>query len=298
MKRVVGISLGSPKRDHAVMVNLFGECIRVERVGTGGDMRKMIALIKEMDGKVDAFGLGGMDLYIQVADRRYTIRDAKKIVNAARITPILDGSGLKNTLERRIIKYLATEKKFFTDKKKVLMVCAADRFGMAQTLEECGCKVTYGDLLFVLGLPIPFTSYAALSKALHLVAPVASQLPFTWLYPTGEKQEKSSPRFTRYFEEAEIIAGDYHFIRRYMPPRLNDKVIITNTVTADDLVFLRERGVKALVTTTPELEGRSFGTNVMEALLVAISGKKEELSAGEYSELLEKLNMKPRLVYF
>ena len=59
MKHVVSISLGSSKRDHVVTINIMGEECRVERLGTDGNMQKMIEKIRELDGKVDAFGLGG-----------------------------------------------------------------------------------------------------------------------------------------------------------------------------------------------------------------------------------------------
>ena len=107
MKRVVSVSIGSDKRDHQAEVELLGEKILIERRGTNGDIKKAIDLIKELDGKVDAFGMGGIDLYLVCAGRRYLLRDAKKILLAAENTPIVDGSGLKNTLERRIIAQLA-----------------------------------------------------------------------------------------------------------------------------------------------------------------------------------------------
>jgi hypothetical protein len=53
--------------------------------------------------------------------------------------------------------------------------------------------------------------------------------------------------------------------------------------------------VKYLVTTTPVLDGRSFGTNMMEAALVAISGKNRPLTWEEYSELLDQLGFEPQL---
>jgi hypothetical protein len=146
LKHVVGISLGSSTRDHVVTVELKGEKYKIERIGTDGDMKKMVERIAELDGQVDAFGLGGMDLYIYAVDRRYVIRDAKRIVKAAQKTPIVDGSGLKNTLERRAIEYLASHTDLFKEQKKVLLMCAMDRLGMAQALEAVGCKMTYGDL--------------------------------------------------------------------------------------------------------------------------------------------------------
>jgi len=59
MKRAVSISLGSSKRDKAVEVELLGQKVSIERIGTNGDMEKAAHLYKEMDGKVDAFGVGG-----------------------------------------------------------------------------------------------------------------------------------------------------------------------------------------------------------------------------------------------
>jgi hypothetical protein len=38
-----------------------------------GIWAKMIEMIKELDGKVDCFGLGGMDLYAYAGEKRYLI---------------------------------------------------------------------------------------------------------------------------------------------------------------------------------------------------------------------------------
>jgi len=296
MKRVVGISLGSSERNHVVTVNMLGVECRIERIGTDGDMQKMIDIITELDGKVDAFGLGGMDLYVHAVDRRYEIRDARRIVKAARKTPIVDGSGLKNTLERRAIEYLAEHTALFNDSPKVLLMCAMDRFGMAQALEAAGCQMTYGDFLFILNIPLPLRSLKTLAGFARVFAPIVVQLPFSMIYPTGEKQKVSKPRFARYFEAADIIAGDFHFIRRYMPAVLPGKTIITNTVIRADVDLMKERQVKTLITTTPEMEGRSFGTNIMEALLVCLAGSKTKLTAEQYDRLLVELQIKPRII--
>ena len=296
MKRVVGISLGSSKRNHEVTVELMGQGYKIERIGTDGNMNKMVEIIKELDGKVEAFGLGGMDLYIYAVDRRYSFRDAKRIVKAAQKTPIVDGSGLKNTLERRAIEYVARNTDIFDKPKKVLLMSAMDRLGMAQALEAAGGMMTYGDFPYTIGVPLPLKSLRTLAFAARILAPLVCQLPFQMIYPTGEKQTVNKPRFTRYFLENDVIAGDFHFIHRYMPEELPGKIIITNTVTAADVDFLRERGLKTLITTTPEMNGRSFGTNIMEALLVCMAEGDHELSEEQYNMLLKELNLKPRIL--
>ena len=48
------------------------------------------------------------------------------------------------------------------------------------------------------------------------------------------------------------------------------ELVVTNTTTPQDVELFRKCGVKYLVTTTPVLEGRSFGTNMMEAALIAV----------------------------
>ena len=70
------------------------------------------------------------------------------------------------------------------------------------------------------------------------------------------------------------------------------KVVVTNTTTEADVKFLKEAGVKYLVTSTPVLDGRSFGTNMMEAALVAASGRREPVDyrhADAYFKEVEEL---------
>jgi hypothetical protein len=80
-----------------------------------------------------------------------------------------------------------------------------------------------------------------------------------------------------------------------MPDNMQGKVIVTNTTTPEDVELFRKCGVKYLVTTTPVLDGRSFGTNMMEAAMVAVSGKGRPLTWPELTEMLGKLGFEPQL---
>ncbi|MDP1546503.1 MAG: hypothetical protein Q8L87_10805, partial [Anaerolineales bacterium] len=59
---------------------------------------------------------------------------------------------------------------------------------------------------------------------------------------------------------------------------------------------LKERGVKTVVTTTPRFDGRSFGTNMNEAMLTAYAGKGRRLSDDELNELIDTLGITPAVL--
>lgn len=294
--RVVSVSLGSSNRDHAVSVELLGRQVSVERIGTDGDFARACSMISELDGHVAAIGLGGIDLYLVAGRRKYVIRQALRLARCAKLTPVVDGSGLKNTLERETIRWLVREGIVAFRGKRVLVVSAVDRFGMAEAFVEAGAQTVFGDLVFALNIPLPIRSLGTVRVLAALLLPLLCRLPISVLYPTGAKQERTTPRHARWFQEADVVAGDFHFIRRNMPERMHGKVVITNTTTPDDVALLRERGAAVLVTTTPEFEGRSFGTNVMEGVLIALAGKRpEEMQPRDYLELLIRLGWRPRV---
>jgi len=271
MKKVVSVSLGSSIRNHRIRIRICGEVVRIVRIGTDGDIRKAKNWIRRLDGRVDAIGLGGIDRYLTIGERRYPFRQAESLARMAVCSPVCDGSSLKNTLERDAVRCLDRTLGSLRG-KRVLLLSATDRCGMAETFDACGADIVCGDLLYGLGLPMPMRRLSVLRRLAAWLLPVITRCPIQTLYPIGREQTERKPRFTRYFDEADIIAGDYHYIHRYMPDRLDGKIIVTNTTTEEDRVFLKRSGARLLVTTTPILGGRSFGTNVMEAVLVALSG--------------------------
>lgn len=293
MKRAVSVSIGSSKRDKAVELELLGETVRIERIGTDGDMEKAAKMFAELDGKVDAFGVGGADLGVLVDGKWYRLYGAEPLVRYVKKTPVVDGVGVKNTLERRVAQFI--EKNIEVSPKRVLFTAGVDRWGMTKSFLEAGYECVFGDLMFALDIPIPIKSEGALKTAASLMMPIVGRLPFKMLYPTGDDQEKNTPKHGKYYEWASVIAGDCHFIKRYMPARMDGKVICTNTTTPADVEAFRKAGVSTLVTTTPVMDGRSFGTNMIEAALVAVSGKGRPLTHDELNELIDKLGFAPQI---
>jgi len=211
MKRAVSISIGSSKRDKAVEVNLLGETVSIERIGTDGDMEAAARKYQELDGKVDAFGVGGADLGLMVDNKWYPLYSVWPMIRFVKETPIVDGVGLKYTLENRSAALLDAKIGDYINKaggKKVFVVSGADRWGMSSGFFNAGYECTFGDLMFGLGIPIALHTAQQLKNFAAILMPIAGRLPFEWVYPTGEKQEVRIPKFERYYHDATVIAGD------------------------------------------------------------------------------------------
>lgn len=130
----------------------------IERLGTDGDLEKARQLLEELDGHVDALGLGGTDLYVYAGGQSLYLSRISSADQKCKKTPVLDGSGLKNSLERSLINRLAADGTIAFQGKKVLLVCGVDRFGMAEALVANGADVTFGDLIFGLNWEHPIKS--------------------------------------------------------------------------------------------------------------------------------------------
>jgi hypothetical protein len=295
VKRAVSISIGSSRRDKSVEVELLGEKVRIERIGTDGSMEKAAQLYRELDGKVDAFGVGGTDLGLTVGTRFYPLFSIRPMIRYVRQTPLVDGAGLRSTIEAQIAQFIDDQLDGYITEKNVLVTSGVDRWDMAMSFQRAGYECVFGDLMFALGIPIALHRVKTVKLLAALMLPFVGRLPFDWVYPTGEKQEKRSPKYERFYHWATVLAGDCHYVKRYMPDHLEGKIVATNTTTPADVELFRQVGIKYLVTSTPVLDGRSFGTNMMEAALIAVSGKGRKLSLEELGQMLNQLDFKPQI---
>ena len=292
MKRAVSVSLGSSARDKQVTITLKNEQVRVERIGTDGDVEKSRRLFAELDGVVDALGVGGVDLYLRLKGREYPLHAALKLVQDVHQTPVVDGRGLKHTLERRVFELAAPQIGDLPRFRKAFVPVAADRLGLAEAMADVADEVIIGDLMVALEIPIPIRGIPSYHRLARVLFPAVSHFPMSLLF-YGSGGDEHEPKYQRYWEEADLIAGDFLFMRKHVPDDLSGKTVVTNTTTAENREFLRERGVGLVITTTPRYEGRSFGTNMMEAALTAYAGKGRPLTDAELNALIDELDLRP-----
>ena len=137
MKHAVSISIGSSKRNKAVEVELLGEMVRIERIGTDGSMEKAAQLYRELDGKVDAFGVGGTDLGLTVGSKWYPLYSVQPMVRFIKQTPLVDGAGLKKPLKSGLRHFIEAKIGDYIKEKKVLITCRSGSLGYDHVIYEC-----------------------------------------------------------------------------------------------------------------------------------------------------------------
>ena len=287
-KEIVSVSLGPSSRDYEFTTRIFGEEVRVRRMGSDGDAHRARELVAQLDGQVDAIGLEGMTLYSEMHHRSYVHQQAQAIASAAHISPVVDGVHVKETLERWSVAQLAEMDRGLFRHKRVFVVSGFDHRGMAEVLGNYTKHLVFGDPIFHLNLPLALRSFAQLDAYARLVLPMLCRSPTGSLCPTGLAQEPGTPRGTRYFRQADVIAGDIAYIRRFAPENLRGKIILTNTLSVSDMEDLRGRGVEAVLT--------SVSADVMEAIFASFSDRPpREITDDDYMDLVARCELQPQV---
>ena len=294
MKYAVSISLGSSSRDKKVQVKFKDETIVIQRIGLNGDVEKAKRMYEELDGQVDAFGMGGVDMYLRLEGKEYPLRAALKLIENVKQSPVVDGRGLKHTLERRIFELAAPALGSIPKFHKAFIPVAVDRIGLATAVSEITDEVIFGDLMVALGVPLPIYGLKNFKRVAKIMLPIVSHFPMSMLY-YGSDGAEQEPKYQKYWQECDLIAGDFLFMRKYMPECAEGKTIITNTTTSENIALFKERGVHKVITSTPCYDGRSFGTNMMEAALTAYTGLGRQLTEDELNALIDDLDIRPQV---
>ena len=296
LKHILSISLGPSARDKTVEVELLGQRLLLDRRGTDGDVQRFEDFLLRHDGAVDVLCVGGTNLGLHCGDRLYPYRSMARLLARIHHTPVVDGSGIKATLEPRTLEFLQERGLVDFAGRRVLLSSSVDRFGMAATLDRLGADVVYGDVMFWAGLPLPLRSLKTAQRLARHSLPWLVRLPLdVWWQPPPAEPKRAS-RWRKYFDWAEVLAGDFATLRRHLPDAIADKVVITNSTTAEDEADLAVRGARMVVTTSPLLEGRAFAANVLEGVFVALLDKPPaSLGPEDYLGLADRLGWEPQV---
>lgn len=299
MKRIVSVSMGSSQRDYAISTTVDGIDIQIERIGTNGSMARVVELVQSFNGKVDAISLGKLTPTFQVGKLRYV--HCPGVHSAARgaVTPVVDGSRLKATLERWTAKRAADVMPDMFRSRRVLFLSGIDRYQLAQAILPHAPVLRFADPIIQMGLPFlpALTSLKQLETYVAMMLPLTSLPFYRSLHQQRKRHQSIDERLAKLFAWAEVIVGDFESLDRYAPPTLENRVIITDDPSPEEIARLRERGVTTLVTMTPPLcnERPFVGTDVLEAIVTVLHGQSRPPDEAAVLDFISRHGWEPTL---
>lgn len=272
MIEVVSISLGPSERDRSFVLRIAGERVRVRRLGTDLSYLRALAAIRELDGRVAAMGLGGVNLSYRLDGRSWSMPGARLLLEAARLTPILDGSDYKDAVEPLATSALAP------GGRTALAVSMLDRPKIPAALRAAGYRVRVGDPWFALGIPI-FPEPEGFEALARASMPLLRRLPLSQVYGGRATRPSRPARF-------DVVWGDLRLLRR-RPIDLENVSVVTSSLRRNDVEWLRCSGASRIISATPPVQGEGYGANVWEAVMAALSGRR--LSGHELRKAFQRL---------
>jgi predicted amino acid dehydrogenase len=298
MKKILVLHLGDD--DDITTVSFLGQTIEIRRMGTGGDPDRAGACIAEYDGKVAAIALEGFAAQLKLGNEVCAHSIGAALKSAAAHTPIVDGGGVRDGLERWAVMLADRAQPGIFAEKIILMTPGLNHAGLIDELNKHSRTICYADPFVFFNLPdFPWVgSRQTLGRAAGLTLERLRDAPFRRLHPlagTPHAHRSASP-----FLSADILAGDIGAIRRYAPALLSHKTIVVEYATAADLEDLRERGVSIVVTLMPALDGKGelgrWSAATIEAVFAALRPDPTvPLSEDVYLDLLANLDWTPAI---
>ena len=230
MKKILVIHLGHcSDTSH---VQWLGQTIEIQRLGCGGDADQAREWIAANDGQFDAIALDGLPAHLALGSARRP-HDAGAALAAGTTTPVVDGSGVRDGLERWGVNLAAAAQPGIFAEKHILMVPGLNHTGLAQALSRHSTAIRYADPVVYFALP-DFPGVGARRTLDQVAAPTLEQLkdfPFRRLLP--QPGQPGHARAVEPFAWADVLAGDIGAIRRYAPQRLDHKLVVVEWASPD-----------------------------------------------------------------
>ena len=297
MKKVVTVTLGSSKQDFEFKTEFLGQSFSVRRLGADNDTGKAWELMRRQQATADSIGLGEISDHYQVGLRTIINKDTEHLTNVVTRVPVTTGATLRRLLQVRAIRYVQKELGSYFNNNLVLFLSGMRNYDMAVALSDYTKNLSFADALFQTGTPAMLTSLEQLEmyakgSEIMLSSSTGRALESAW---TGFKNK----RVASVVEKSHVIVGTFAEIKAVgNPANLEGKTLITSAVDEDRMAFFTKCKVNLVIDVSPKLFEKVVGINTIEAMmLAALEKRSEEVSDDDFEEMLDELNITPRLLH-
>ena len=300
MKQILMIDLGEDRATREV--TFAGQTVQVERIGANGNPELVGQLIEQYDGKVEVIALEGMPAQLRLGNATHAHGEGARLRGLARQTPVVDGGGVRDGLERWAVMLANRAQPGIFAEKYILMVPGLNHSGLTDEITKHSPVVRYADPFVFFNLP-DFPGVGSRQSLDQVAGPTLeqlAQLPFKRVHAPAGTPHAHRPESP--FDHADILVGDIGAILRYAPAKLARKTVVVEYATEEDIRELTRRGVAIVVTLMPGLGERgSLGdlpAAAMEAIFVACRADPNlPLNEDTYLDLMADLDWTPHVRY-
>jgi len=305
VKQIVSISLGPKSGDYEFDTEFLRQDFNIKRFGTDGDMDKAVELLLKWEKKADAIGLGSMKFPYAVGSRSPVEKHTEKLdMLSSRIqTPVTMGSALRNVAHEWSLRHIEFEFGDYFNNARVLFLSGMSNYQIAKVMSEFTDNLIFADPVLKNGISKFLTSLKDLDMYAGGVHEVLKLVPSKSLSASVTPIRKWNEYIMRKaMQKAQIIVVPYYGFYRYLEnstlEELGGKTIITSSAYDDRIGFLKDRGVDVIIDPTPKVLERVVGLNVLEALVLAALGKRQDqITDDDLLEIISDQRMDPRVVY-
>ena len=300
MKQILVLDLGVGKDKR--VVSFAGQEAELHRIGTDGDLELTRQLLRQADGQVDVIALEGMPAQLRLGAMSHTHSDGAALRGLVKQTPLVDGGGVRDGLERWAVMLADRAQPGIFAEKFILMAPGLNHNGLADEIAKHSPALRYADPFVFFNLP-DFPGVGSRKSLEQFSARTLDQLahaPFKLIHAragTPHAHRAESP-----FHHADVLVGDIGAIRRYAPHELKRKTIVAEYATEQDIADLQARGASIVVTLMPGLGERGvlgdLPASVMEAIFVACRANADmPLNEDTYLDMMAGLDWTPHVRY-
>ena len=297
MKKVVTVTLGSSKQDFEFKTDFLGQSFSVRRMGADQDTGKAWELMRRQQATVDAIGLGEIPDHYQVGLRTVINKETQRLLNVVTRVPVTTGATLRRLLQVRAVRHVQKELGHYFNNNLVLFLSGMRNYDMAVAMSDYTKNLSFADALFQTGAPTMLGSldqlelYAKGSK--YMLQGKSGQMLEAAL--SGFKNKMVADVVAK----SHVIVGTFAELKAVSnASNLEGKTIITSAVDDQRLAFFTKCKVNLVIDVSPKLFPEVVGINTIEAMILAALEKpQEEVSDDDFEEILNELDIKPRLLH-
>jgi len=301
MKKVVNVTLGPSSKDYQFKTKFLDHEFTVNRLGADQDEGKAWDLLRRQQAKADAIGLGMVRDHYNVGSRRFIQKHTNRLMKVVTRVPGTSGAVLRHKLQVRAVRHVQKELGSYFNNNLVLFLSGMLNYEMAQTMTDYTQNIKYADALLQTGTPKLLTSLEqleafALSSHLLLNRKPARMLQHML---HGSLSKIKMNVISTAMQKSHVILGTYPDLEKFgKVENLEGKTVITSSIDDEREAFFKKCKVNLVVDVSPMLFERVVGVSTIEAMiLAALNTTSEELSGDDLDEILDELDVKPRLLH-